>query len=230
MKKLIAILTIAIVLVGSVFAGLNDVDTTRTITVTTTVARKKPDFKLTGSQDSSAIATGTAVTDETADELAAAEDISIDDIQVFFGVYQVGLANVRKSYNLSVSAGNLILWDDTGNNATHEAAKYGAGSYATVPEGKVSGNYVFEIAPTNASPAISAATIADTVKGHDKIDLFEASAEGASNSKFTVAYKGKVGETTGDILLGTFDVTWNHNTEAEAGNYKANVVLTVETV
>ena len=67
MKKLIAILTIAIVLVGAVFATTND-----TITLTTTVGRVKPGFTIISG---SVVAGGTVETNK---------DISEDDITASF--------------------------------------------------------------------------------------------------------------------------------------------------
>ena len=218
MKKLIAIVTIAIVLVGAVFATANDVNQSATVTITTCVERVLPTFKLVAANSTfagetapAAVATD-AATDTADSPLGGAEydatstDISINDLEVFFGIYQTNQANVREEYELTVSANPLALMNEAGTAA-------------------LTGNDAHSINPTDTTPAIAKATIASTVTGYTLIAL-----DDSTDPKLTVAYTGKVGTASTDLLLGTFSVKWEKDVEAPSGTYKADVVLSITTV
>ena len=214
MKKLIAILTIAIVLVGAVFAGANDLSGAATITVTTCVARSLPEFKLAAS--SSAISTTVpSIADDLTDPAdgslggtefdATGTDISVDNLLVYFGIYQTNQANVREEYTLTASATPLYRMNT-------------AGTAKETEEGKAHSIPVATFSNTTE------AEVADTVTGHNLIAL------SAAGHVLTVEYTGKVGTDDTDLLLGTFSVQWNKDVEAPEGTYKADVVLTIATI
>ena len=96
MKKVIAILTVLIVLIGAVFAATND-----TLTITANVAKVAPNFilkgTLTGDGES---ATGNTQTNGTA-TLASVLDISQDDISVAVTVAQYN--NTKSKYKGTIT-------------------------------------------------------------------------------------------------------------------------------
>ena len=226
MKKVFAIIAIMVVLVGSVFAVENAINQTSTITVKTLVQRSLPEFKLVGSLSATdAVPTGTITTVATHNNPqtaaydggavnAEAIDISIDDITVYFAIYQTNMANVRASYNLAYTAGQLVRMSAQ-NSAT---AATGDEAYTINPTGTVGANGTAVV-----TSAIVAAEENETYLALD------------ATTNLVAAYTGRVnqpaeGQSVSDLLLGTFNVKWLKDVEAKDGYYRADVVLAVTTV
>ena len=229
MKKLIAILAIAIVLVGAVFA--DPVNTTpdgatQRITIKSTVERKDPTFLLKGLEDAASFTNAgaqgatTIVADQTTGELSAAgshdgtlltsgKDISQDNVVASFGIFQTADAKNRFAYTFAVSATHLIQVTDADGNDVAAANAYDA----STPEFSNLGNTAWYASSTTG---ISAAT---------------ASLNAATGISASVTFDGLAvitADTTNPKL--TFTVTWPQNKFAVAGDYEADVTMTLTVV
>ena len=221
MKKVFAIIAIMVVLVGAVFAVENEINQTSTITVKTLVQRSLPEFKLVGSLTATnGEPTGTITTVATADNQTAAyegdavnaeaTDISIDDITVYFAIYQTNQANVRASYNLAYTAGKLVRMSAQ-NSST---AATGNDAYTINGNGSVG---------ANGTAVVTTAIEANDAENETYLALDD-------TTDLVAAYTGRVSQDQTDLLLGTFSVTWLKDVEAKDGYYRADVVLAVTTV
>lgn len=152
MKKFIAILTIAIVLVGAVFAASGD-----TLTLTSTVSEHKPGFKIFGGEVSSAAA-ATEGTSAGA-SIASSIDITADPITVYCRIkqYSVDTANsysqtkckFRGVATIDVVASALSQTIGTGETAqTFSTAATASAVTTTLP------NNVTKTAATNTNNAV----------------------------------------------------------------------------
>ena len=227
MKKVFAIIAILVVLVGAVFAVENEINQTSTITVKTLVQRSLPEFKLVGSLTATAgEPTGTITTVATHNNPqttayegdavdAEAIDISIDDITVYFAIYQSNMANVRASYNLAYTAGKLVKMSAQ-NSSTPDNS-----------------NNAYTINPSGTIGANGTAVITTAIEANDEENETYLALDDTTD--LVAAYTGRVnqpaqGQSVSDLLLGTFSVTWLKDVEAKDGYYRADVVLAVTTV
>ena len=215
MKKLIAILTIAIVLVGAVFADATSTGAS-SLRITTTISPVEPTFKLATTQvhsDLAAAADASAVNAITAAALAGESSHVIttdalldDEVEVTFSVVQLTASKSVKTYTLTATATDLVLY------------KYqnAAGAWVLVS--------------TTAHPATDAEKTfevdATTVNTFANGDLTSAQATyaGTTSSK-TITYKGT--DVEADTEVATFTCTWGQNENAVPGQYQGTVTLTI---
>ena len=219
MKKLIAILVIAIVLVGAVFAE------THTLTVRTTVNGIIPAFQL-------RYGTGDVYTNKTADDnttsvidaatqfsatgtfgevndyddgyIQEAEDISLTDVTAdFYAVLAIGGKQENVSYKLTFEAGAF----NTKVNGVQDSTTETACTSSTIA---VAENY-------NATTHGAIVTLAQAAS---------AITNNPANSKaWVITMKGA--PATSKIDLVKFTPTWGRNPNVDIGNYTANVTLTI---
>lgn len=213
MKKLIAILTIAIVLVGVVFATETAAGSSR-IDITTCIKAREPNFRLTvtdTSADSAKYTLGSPAYSNVAINgmVAGAATIKDDELKttgtnvtVSFAIGQISEALTYSKYYFSVVATALTLQEDENNTTAHIAELDAAEKTISV---------------SNATPNITAATIAHVTAG------------GTGTAKISQKYTGTRIDASADniVPVGTFEVTWLGNTAAVPGTYAGNVTLNV---
>ena len=214
MKKLIAIVTIAIVLVGAVFAANTEqsyASTNEKLTIVTTVTRVEPTFKLVGgtasdsiTQESDSVSNdnwSTAYNGATLTLAASDYNIATGDIKLFFAIRQKTNANIHKAYTFTVTASDLV-YQKADNQDTKEFTIQNGGIEHLTANTTLTG------ATTSTYPALTASV---------------------DGSNLVATYTGVVNvPTTGDqyIEIGTFDVTWPETVDAIAGTYKADIKMT----
>ena len=203
MKKLIAILTIAIVLVGAVFATDN-----AALKLTVTVEEHVPTFalaiaaaetKFNPANDPVAANGANSKTAVTANGTTAGELLANGQaLQVTFGILQnfVNYIKTQHGYTFTAEATNLVLLDNGSPKASPEDnEKFVAGE----PTAVTGNNYI-------------------------------AAAHG-SWSDNTVTYTGaKYVPAANGAEIATFSVTWGANADAVVGTYEATITLTMQTV
>lgn len=217
MKKfLVAILMMAIVLTG-VFAvdgykgtGAKNTDSTGTaqLNVTVSVAQEWPKFQLAVKSGDAEVKTNdvnSAAADFTATALS--KDLTTDaSATVVFAINQVSDSRTKDNYTLTVTATDLLLVKKADETLVSFTAEHTA-------------DQKFALTSGHATPEIDGVTI-NNVTG----------ATPASGNVLTTAYTGKKVKVAGALELGTFEVTWNQNEDAEAGDYEAHIILTVAAV
>ena len=209
MKKVIAILVIAIVLVGAVFAADN-----AAITVSVDVAEHVPTFKLITQGNTNILnAEGSdAVEDNgkaTAGSVEFTETISkgladATDATITFAVVQVkpsttaseGKIKTNKQYSFTVTASDLVL--STAGTTPEDNEMFERGTISTFAE-------------TEGAIGSDFATITD------------------GTSTLSILYTGKTYAPAAEVSFATFTVTWGANPTALPGTYTANVILTMTT-
>ena len=242
MKKLIAILTIAIVLVGAVFAANSpDAKTANgstEIVVTAKIKEDIPQFQLAiksgniETPKAAAIAAGTVGDDGTTvtaanmtstkaaltDDAITALGTANGSVTIGFAINQIAPANLKASYTITVTATDLLL------------KKHSDGT--VISSGQTSTQKFLvdntENTTTGATPAVTANSTA--VSG-----LKKTAGTGTNAHKLTVEYEGTAKVDAGDgatgnaavVELGTFSVKWLANTTAVAGDYEAEVKIEV---
>ena len=218
MKKLITILTIMIVLVGAVFAT-NPLETgdKAQLTVNAEVKLQYPIFSL------QATAWGTygqgtngdlgsadvMVNDEnplTPQTVKIGDDVLTEhDATITFTINQTNLSRVKGTYTLSVSAGNLVIDQITKQDGTKQDA--------TEAE-QTANKFVVSAAPTISGNTVTNTTMNTSTAG-----------------QIAITYNGKkVGSSSAVTPLATFSYTWTHDENAAAGDYKADVTLTITSI
>lgn len=220
MKRIITILAIMVVLVGTVFADATSTGAA-SLKITTTITADEPTFKLSTTQVSSDLAAQTAQAAAAA-ALAgdSAHNIENDALlsanqTVKFTVTQVAKSRSTTMYTFTAAATNLELyeyqnasgnWIQTATTA-HPAAdadKRFVVSAATVD--------TFAVPTVNEAPAGLTAT--------------QATYGGTASAK-TITYLGSSVAANTDVL--EFTCTWQQNADAVPGHYRATVTLTVAT-
>ncbi len=201
MKKLITILAVMIVLVGTVFA----VDNAQ-IDLTVTVAEKVPTFKLATFNNTNILEeevsdavenNGKSTPASATFEAAVGETLADgDDVTVNFVITQVKPNNINKiktthKYTFSVEATNLVNQADA--------------------------NHYFEKGTVTNITAINNAIDAQ----------YATITPGASLS---IQYTGKTYAAAAEVNFAQFSVTWNGKETAIPGSYKGSVTLTMTTV
>ena len=203
MKKVIAILTIAIVLVGAVFAATSTGNAV--LKVQTTIEPVEPTFKL--------------ATDQVEDELggddgATAHVITTNDLltaeqTVTFDVIQLIASKTVKMYTLTATATDLVLYQYQLPNGTWQnvSGEGGVAHPATDAEKKFTVN------------ATTVNTFANGV-----LTTAQATYGGSASSK-TITYKGT--DVAADTKVAYFTCTWDDNATAVPGRYEATITLTI---
>lgn len=221
MKKfLIALLMIAVVLT-SVFAnpgldGYTDAKTssngTAQINITTTIKEEWPKFQLATTSGVNADvvnAVNATDADYTAAVLTDALNTALTEtadstVTVEFAINQVSDSRTKDNYVLTVTATDLVLVTPVvGQAIAFDNANRTADQIFTVVSG---------------APAVTATQNLTNI------------GPVASNNTLTTHYNGKkitANLTDKVVELGTFEVEWNTNLNAEAGAYEAHIILTV---
>ena len=219
MKKLIAILVIAIVMIGVVFA-----DDTAGLTVSVVVPEYVPTFKL-GTSDTTNVNTqfyDAVVTESSVsytsgslnDTAAATLADANNDLVVTFGIFQVKPANstyikTENKYSFTATATNLILNFEDENNNNTLTRKTNPTSQERFEMSSVS-----LIKGVSTKPGTDYATVTD----------------GASGVDFSIKYLGvSYTPASNDVEIGSFTVTWGKNGTALPGTYSADITLTMTT-
>ena len=214
MRKLIAILAVVIVLVGTVFAA----DPQATLNIPATLTAQNPSFKMaitsastvTGAaevfSDSEVGATSanSALTDASIQALLADSGTVSIDISLS-QVANARLTGTGAAYTLRVEVTDLIL-QSNGSDVSDNPAAYQ--KFTVVDD----------------TPAITRAS--ETLTTLVNSNPVQVATLTASNNTLTVSYQGFVAASTNNpVPLGTFSATWNANKSASAGDYKATVKL-----
>ena len=232
MKKLIAIVTIAIVLVGAVFAELGDTapaNQSGRITVRSEVARQDPTFVLKGGVSSNALNVigNASATDYDGQELKQANmadwDISQANITAYFGIYQTTAAKNQFTYSFSVVPTHFVQYknaagaDVTTNAYTVNKAVDidGLNTDLWYVDSTSTTGYVEGISQSSTRPAVTDATTASGIDTLAGTVIFDGSAVVNSEAATT------------NVLICPFSITWTYDREAPAGKYQADVLLTV---
>lgn len=210
MKKfLIALLMMAVVLVG-VFADATSTGNASLI-ITTHINAIEPTFRL---------AAGTVYDDlgGAAGTLDNAYVITTDallagDVPVTFNVNQISRSKSVKTYTLSATATDLVLYKYQLPNGSWQnvSGEGGVAHPATEAEKK------FEVDAT-------------TVNTFAEGDLDSAKATyGGDGSALTITYKGNAQPATeaAPVTVASFTCTWEQNEDAVTGDYQATVTLTI---
>ena len=245
MKKLIAILVVMIAIVGAVFAtNSNDAKTadgTAQIKVQATVTEAVPQFQLAVKTGDTAVGTiakdaveyGSWTTGENPTLNAGAVDAATTkltttsinkltgnggetaaDVTVQFVINQVAKANLKANYKITVTATNLKL------------TKYSDG---TVPANNYAHKSTEQFVVDDGTPTVTASS---TVK-IDNIDAITFDGTTGTDNILKLQYTGNAqvdASTASAVELGHFDVKWQKNETAVAGDYEATVEIVVESV
>ena len=215
MKKLIAILTIAIVLVGAVFA-----DGTK-LTLTSTVQKHIPGFKLYGieqSDNNTAISeTDTYLATENGTSVGSTKDISIDPITILCRVrqdsntatYDGAKSKFKGVASISVVASPLTCTIATGNDA---------GTYKAYPDATVAeaGNH----APNGVTKTTFAAGQTDTID----------TAAGTKKDKVSITWTYAGSAIQDSAVYADFSFTWAQDDNLVPGTYTADITMTYTVV
>lgn len=215
MKKFVVFVLVALIALSCVFAtdGYKAPETktasngTAQINITTSIKEEWPKFQLatTSGVDANAVnAVNATDADFTAAVLTATDlaDVADSTRSVGFAINQISDSRTKDNYVLTVTATDLVLVAKADGTAVQFTAEHTSDQKFTVVSG---------------TPAVTAAT------GNTVINI----APSASANALTTHYNGKKVKTNSAIELGTFTVSWNTNTDAEAGDYEAHIILTV---
>ena len=212
MKKIFAILMVALIAMVVVFADPVAANDQAQIKVNAEIKIQYPVYSLEAASFGTYGAGTNAVidvTDEMVHSALTAEDIRIgDDVltehdaTVNFVINQTTLSRIKGTYALSVAAENLVIDQITKTDGTKVDA--------TAAE-KTANFFAVSAAPSITPGTVSNATITAPSAG-----------------TLSVVYNGK--KVAADSVLGTFSYTWTHNDECAAGDYIANVTLTITSV
>lgn len=204
MKKfLIALLMMAVVLVG-VFAATSTGDAT--LIVTTKINALEPTFRLATDQVSDDLGgdAGANAHVITADALLTANQ------SVTFLVKQISMSRSVKTYTLSATAGDLVLYK-------YEDAN---------------GNEVLVSRTPHPADASEKKFVVDheTVETFANGDLAAAKATyGGDATNKTITYLGNAQQATevAPVTVASFTCTWGANANAVTGDYQATITLTI---
>ena len=229
MKKLIATLVIAIVLVGAVFADTTApaVDDNGQLTVKTEIKIQYPVYSLkatgwsttTGTRGANASLgnASSVVASPTAQDVVIGDNELVDhNVIVEFTIYQTTLSRIKGTYTLEVEATPLVIKKITKPDGTKTVV---ANITDAEEKAAILANNVFSLATGSESPEISANTVAHTDMDVD------------TDGQIAITYDGmKVGSNSTDTALATFECTWEKNEDAAAGDYEATVTLTITNI
>ena len=221
MKKLIAILAIAIVLVGAVFADdelASAANGASRIDVTAKVEAVAPRFSL-GTNDSNdlvadkvaAIVSGKTSTDITVQQTVDMNDTVAAGLAsgaaqtISFVIRQTQDSRINTAYNLTVTATDLKL------NGTSTTAH----EFFTC---------------TTKTPAVSGISAITDGAAQNPATLATFAPASSGSNVLVATYNGgfvDVSAVLSDNVIGSFDVVWSGDAHAAAGTYTANVILEV---
>ena len=203
MKKLIAILVIAIVMVGAVFAASGD-----TLTLTSTVAPHEPGFKIFGSE--TAISGENAGTEGIAAgaSVGSTVDISLNPITIYCrvkqyspnGNYDQTKCKFKGVATIYVTATALKARVDSVDYSTNGVANEVAAANVTIPNNGIS----------------------------NKAIVREQSEDGYANDtvKITLTYDGKTVQDS--AVYADFSFTWAASDDLPPATYNADITMTYE--
>ena len=216
MKKLIAILTIAIVLVGAVFADGPAANDSAQLVVNAEIKVQYPAYSVAatsfgtygqGTNGSLGSAAAVATTAGTS-TVKIGDDVLLDhDATVTFTISQTTLSRIRGTYTLGVSATDLIL--------THTRNSSGQAVEATTAEANAN-HFAVSAAPTIAKGGANGADPTNTTENV------------GTAGQIAITYNGK--KVAASTTIGTFSYTWTHNENNAAGDYQATVTLTITSI
>ena len=218
MKKLIAILTIAIVLVGAVFAATSE--GASAIRVTTHVNAIEPTFRLKAGEitsDLAAAADQAAVNAITAAALAGNTSYVIDtdalltaSQTVTFYVQQISRSKSTKTYTFEATATDLVLYKYLDTN----------GDEVLVSEE--------EHPATDAEKKFTVSSTTVNTFANGALPAAKATYSGTASAK-TVEYLGNAqpASVESPVNVVSFTCTWGANNDAVTGDYQATVTLTI---
>ena len=219
MKKLIAIMTIAIVLVGAVFAdeAAANANGSAQITIQTCINEQFPAYKLkatgvtTGSlsgENGAGSESAVAASNPTKGLVTVTTDYLLDhDATVNFSIIQTKKSITIHVYNIGVTASDLVMTKKSdGSNYTPATAN-------TYDE-----EHKFVCSTPN--PAINTGNIAHAVVSGTNAGTATQGGAGA-----IVTYDGQ--KVAADVTIATFSCSWTQQEKAAAGTYEATVTLTV---
>ena len=216
MKKLIAILTIAIVLVGAVFATSSN----SSITVTTHIGNIEPSFKLSTTQVSTALGSNAAGAHEITEDALLASNQTVE-----FIITQINRSKSVKTYTLTATAEDLVLYKYK-NAAGSDVLVSTTAHPATDAEKKFS-----IVGGTSGTWTVD--TFTSTTAGENPTPFIPTSkvTYGGSSSGLTVTYKGNalVASEEAPVTVAKFTCEWAANNDAVTGDYQATVTLTIST-
>ena len=219
MKKLIAILTIAIVLVGAVFA--TGTTTNSRITVTTTVGASEPTIILkagtTSTLDKTATVTTNAAGNHDGEGLTATQDISAANVLIYCGLYQTSKANTQKKYSFEVTATQFVQVKDSKKAAVAAADAYTVNQNVTFKTLSATGWFTTNTTGVNA---ITAPSINDGEKFTADVTF-----DGLGPVNATVGENAI--STSNAKELATFQIEWTKDEAAPAGEYQADITLAI---
>ena len=207
MKKIAAILTIMIILAGSIFAD----NLEKSFNVTIMLSAQVPSFKLGIASDSSVASAGAYYSDPANASSNASSSLSNESIANLL----LPNETVEVSFSLRQVANSRL----TGTDA----------SYTLSVEATVSNPTSYQMFAVDVEePAISLVrdTLTTTVNNQPVI-VANLSSYG---NELTIEYDGFVAASINKpVALGTFSVIWHSNEDAVPGDYKASIKLTVST-
>ena len=223
MKKLIAILTIAIVLVGAVFADPapvngSDSNGSAAIDVKCVIGEQHPTFQLlaktittqaTG-DNGDVLFSDVAAENPTKGQVTLTTNYLLDaSANIVFAVMQTNKSRSTANYTLGISATDLKL-----------------DNYAAVGTENLDTDEFFAVTLSEVAAASSYG--ASSTNGLKITPASVSTANGTSSSSYAADYDGKVidGSTT-DVEIATFKATWAQKANAVAGSYSATVTLTI---
>ena len=207
MKKLIAILTIAIVLVGAVFADTADLHITTTITAipqafklgVKSVATGEGKATLSSGADAVSVVTNAAPT--KGEVVITTNDLLTKDATITFAVYQTAEgARKTQGYTLSATVGNLVLY----------ALPAGTVGGTTPSAAQITANYFAADAPNATLTAVTNATLYTN---------------GNAGTTLAIGFLGT--PVAANTEIANFTCTWGKNANNIPGEYQADVVLTI---
>ncbi|MCQ2411555.1 MAG: hypothetical protein MJ057_01235 [Sphaerochaetaceae bacterium] len=221
MKKVITVFAIMMVLVSAVFAAeaASDAHGTAKINIDTLITAQYPAYQL-EAKTVSAGAITTATSDVAGTPTAGLVTITDDtllkaDATVTFAINQIKTSKCFHSYDLTVTATDLILMN-AGKTAAATKTDVGMDDDEFAAAVK-------SFAVNDSTPTITAAdNIASLAQGVARFS--------AEENKLTAKYLGGIKIADGKVEeVGTFSCTWAKNELAIPGPYQATVTLTVTT-
>ena len=227
MKKFLACLLLLVIVAAGIFADagykVTDPATatspngTAQINIITTIGHEWPKFQLatkSGVVSNVVNNVNSTAGDYTEGTLTDANNAALTEadtgsVTVGFAINQISDSRTISNYTLTVAATNLVLVKAAG------AADKTAWETAVATTDNTAKFDVVAAAPTVTADG-TIANVAPT----------------ASGAVLTTHYNGKkVKAGASDVLeLGTFDVSWTKNSNAQAGDYEAHITLTVASV
>ena len=214
MKKIFAILMVALVVAAIAFATAPAANDTATLNIQTEVKIQYPVYSLQatswvagGTGDNASLGAAATVTPSDSDTVIIGDDELTDhNVTVEFTIAQTTLSRIKGTYTLTVDAGNLIIDKITQTNGTKVDA--------------TSAEKTANFFTVSAAPTIT--------KGASGTEPSHTSMVNTSAGVLAITYDGK--KVDSSTTIGKFQYTWTANADAAAGVYKADVTLTITSI